>query len=172
MSSRQGFTVPRRRYRVATILLGLAKLGHALWFFGNLYELVVKLPDLLASHRRSTKQAISPFGPGSPVRFYAAAVPATFPALLAAVVAGWDDRSSRRWLVMAAACSVSGAAVTAYLVPAVNKKLFFGTRAFTAEEEKNLLRTWYRINAVRLAVTGAAWLAARETKSRLTRATS
>lgn len=156
------------RHRVAGRLLGLAQLGHANWFFGNLYEAIVQVPDLLASYRRSTDQAMSPVGPGSPVRYYAATVPATFPALIAAAVVAWDDRRSRPWLITAAACSVSGAALTAYLVPTVNMKLFFGTQAPTTAEQQHLLRTWYRFNTARLAVTGAAWLAAGKARSRLT----
>jgi hypothetical protein len=155
------------RYRVASSLLGLAQLGHAQWFFGNLYEAVVKVPDLLASRGRGTDPPLSPVGPGSPVRYYAAAVPATFPAVIAAAVAGWDNRSSRPWLVTAAACSVCGAAVTAYLVPAVNLKLFFSNQELTATEREDLLRTWYRASALRLAATGVAWLAAGRARSRL-----
>lgn len=61
------------RHRVAVGLLALAQVGHAQWFLGNLYEAIVKVPDLLARHdagsNRDGKGALSPFGPGSPVRY-------------------------------------------------------------------------------------------------------
>jgi hypothetical protein len=158
--------VAPRRHRIAARVLGLAQLAHAHWFFGNLYEAVVKIPDLLASQARSSEQAMSPSGPGSPVRYYAAAAPATLPALVVAAVVGWSDRSRRPWLVAAAACSISGIASTAYLVRTVNVRLFFTNQTLTADEQETLLRTWYRINAVRLATTAGAWLTIQMAKSR------
>lgn len=160
---------PPRRRRLAAALPGLTQLGHAHWFFGNLYEAVVKIPDRLASHDspRGSEGAVSPFGPGSPVRYYAAAAPATSPAVIAAAVLGWGNRSSRPWLVSAVACSVLGSAATAYLVRAINLKLFFNAEPLAAAEQEVLLRTWYRVNAVRLVLAGAAGVSAHQAKSRL-----
>jgi hypothetical protein len=39
----------RPRRRVLVVLLALAVLGHAHWFFGNLYEAVVLIPQFAAS---------------------------------------------------------------------------------------------------------------------------
>lgn len=142
---------------VAARALGLARWGHAQWFFGNLYEAIVRVPDHLATHTGPT----SPAGRGSPVRYYALATPATLPALAVGVVAGWRDRGSRPWLVTAAACSVAGFALTGYLVRNVNLRLFFGDTELSATERDDLLRTWYRINGARMAATGGAWLAVR-----------
>ena len=85
-----------RGNRVAVRVLQLAQLGHAQWLFGNLYEAVVKVPDLLATRARGRVPAMSPTDPGSPMRYYAA--PATAPAVVAAAVVGRSDRSSRPWL--------------------------------------------------------------------------
>ncbi|MET9019556.1 anthrone oxygenase family protein [Actinopolymorpha sp. NPDC004070] len=157
-----------RRRRLTGRLLTLAQLGHAHWFFGNLYEAVVRVPDRLAAGAEC-ERAHSPLGPGSPLRYYVPAVPATFPASLAAVWSGWDDcPESRRWLVVAASCSISGAAVTAVLVP-LNLRLFFATEQSPAAEREELLRTWYRLNALRLATTAAAWIATRQAAARITR---
>jgi hypothetical protein len=150
-------------------MVGLAQLAHVHWFFGNLYEAVVKVPDLLASRRRVNEQPTPPLKPGSPVLYYAAAAPATLPPLLVASVTGWDDRGSRRWLLISAVCSSIGVATTAHLVRAINIKMFFSARALTEKEEEDLLRSWYRFNAVRLAAIGGAWLAARKARSRLAR---
>ena len=139
-------------------VLGVAEFAHAQWFFGNLYEAVVRVPDLLAEQPVTT----SPFGHGSPVRYYAAAVPGTFPAVLAAAVGSRRDRAS---LLAAAACSVAGAGITGYLVRTVNRRLFFGAETLTPEERDDLLRTWYRLNSVRLAAIAAAWLATHSARS-------
>lgn len=158
---------PRRR--IAAALLGLTQLGHAHWFFGNLYEAVVKVPDRLASHDspRGSERAMSPLGPRSPVRYYAAAAPATSPAVIAAAVLGWDNRSSRPWLVTAVTCSILGSAATAYLVRAINLKLFFSAEPLAAAEQEVLLRRWYRVNAVRLVLAATASASAHQAKSRL-----
>ena len=44
-----------------------ARLGQAAWFFGNLYEAVVGMPQLLADVR-SESERTGPLGTGSPVR--------------------------------------------------------------------------------------------------------
>lgn len=156
------------RRRVAVALCGLAQLGHAHWFFGNLYEAIVKVPDRLAlSVHTDVEQAVSPLGPGSPVRYYAAAAPATLPAVLAAGVFGWDDRNSRAMLAAAAGCSILGGAAGAYLVRAVNMRLFFDPQPLAEGERDTLLRTWYLVNGARLVVTGAAGLAAHKARARL-----
>lgn len=154
------------RRHAAAAFLGIAGVGHAHWFFGNLYEAVVKVPHKLAS-QRSAGAATSPFAPGSPLLYYVPALPATFPAVLVALVLGWHNRESRSWLVGGAVCSLSGVAATAYLVRAVNLKLFFSTQSLTEEEQRALLRTWYQVNVFRLVVSGGAWLAARKALSRL-----
>lgn len=148
--------------RVTNALLGLTQLGHAAWFFGNLYEAVAKVPDRMATGERGT----SPLGPGSPVRYYAAAGPVAVAPLVAAAVL---DRDLRPYLVPAAACSLAAAAATGYLVKTVNLKLFFGTEPVGADERATLLRTWYRVNAVRLGLAGAALAAAGIARARLPR---
>jgi hypothetical protein len=65
-------TFPDRR-RCASCWTTAACLGQAMWFFGNLYEGVVGMPQLLAAARpfRSPGLVTS----GSPLRYYAPAVP-------------------------------------------------------------------------------------------------
>jgi len=145
--------------------LGLAELGHAQWFFGNLYEAVVRVPDLLAEHRAP----MSPLAPGSPVRYYTTAMPASLPVVLAAAVASRRDRGSRPWLLAAAACSLAGVGITAYLVRTVNRPLFFDTGTITPKQRDELLRTWHRLNTVRIGTAAAAWLATHAARARLAR---
>lgn len=157
----------RRRRGMTAALLGLAQIGHAHWFFGNLYEATVKVPGHLASRNSSssTERGLSLFGPGSPTRYYVPAVPVTFPAAVAALISGWTSRNGRWWLVATAACSISGGVATTYLVRTVNMKLFFNAQPLATSEREALLRTWYRINAFRLVVGGGAWLSAQKARS-------
>lgn len=160
-----------RRLRAAADLLAVAQLGHAHWFFGNLYEAVVKVPELQARQRshRGDEPALSPFGRGSPVRYYALTAPAWIPAVLAAVPVGWTARESRAWLGASAVCSAVGGAATVYLVRSVNLKLLFSSQRHTHAERTRLLRTWYRVNAVRILAAGGAWFAAHQARERLSR---
>jgi hypothetical protein len=46
------------------------------------------------------------------------------------------------------------------VVTKVNKRLFFDEDPPSPTERKVLLRRWYRLNAVRIALVGTAWVAA------------
>lgn len=151
-----------RRSRVGRVL-GLAELGHAQWFFGNLYEAVVRVPDLLADR----PGPMPVLGRGSPVRYFAVSLPGTLPAVLAAAVASRRDRAVRPWLLTAAACSLAGLGLTGYLVRTVNRSLFFGAEELTPEQRADLLRTWHRLNSVRLVTAAGALLATRTARARL-----
>lgn len=159
------------RHRATARLLGLTQLGHAHWFFGNLYEAIVGVPDLLATNRsrRRSDRSASPLAPGSPVRYYVAAAPVTFPAACIAAALGWDERRNRPWLVAAAACSIAGVTSTIYLVRAVNLRLFFSAEPLDAGERGRLLRSWYRVNVARIVLTGATSVAAHKARSDLSR---
>src|SRR6478672_11427987 len=96
-----------RRERIAQRLLGIAEFSHAHWFFGNLYEAVVKVPHRVAASEASRELPRSPFGAGSPGRYYAPVAPLNAPAAIAALVAGWNHANSRPWLLVAAASSTT-----------------------------------------------------------------
>jgi hypothetical protein len=157
----------RRRGRVAASLSALARFGYAQWFFGNLYEAVVKIPDRLAQDYEpagADRRLESLFSPGSPVRYYLPAGPITMVASVAALAASRDTSIDRRWLAASTACALSGGIATAYLVRAVNLKLFIAGHTLTRAEQDVLLRTWYRLNAFRLAAAGGAWLASQRAR--------
>lgn len=158
-----------RRKRVAD-LLTVAQLGYAHWFFGNLYEAVVRVPDRLAGDYTpgaEDRRLASVLAVGSPVRYYLPGIPAVLGATLAALVAGWTSRADRPWLGATALSTLAGIAATGYLVVAVNRKLFVAGQALTQAEQDRLLRIWYRLNVVRLVSTGCAWLMAGRLASRL-----
>ncbi|GAA4534653.1 anthrone oxygenase family protein [Mycobacterium paraffinicum] len=146
-------------------VLGLAQLGHAHWLFGNIYEAVVKIPDRLAAEPRAAAPAGSSprsslLAPGSPLRYYAPAAPITVATTAAAVSKGWEIDDARRWLAVTAGCSIAGLGVTGYLIRAVNLAVMFATTPPPPEERDRLIRTWYRLNLVRIAAAGGALFAA------------
>jgi hypothetical protein len=147
----------RPRRRVLVVLLALAVLGHAHWFFGNLYEAVVLIPQFAASpEQRLPISAGGILAPGSPVLYYAPMVPLTVPAALAALAVGWRfGREVRGKLLGAAVLSVSAALLTAYIVTRLNFPLFFDPSTGVARLEV-LLRRWALLNYVRVGLVGAA----------------
>jgi hypothetical protein len=145
-----------RRDVVTDRLLGAAEFTHAHWFFGNLYEALVRIPDRVAASEASAELPRSPFGTGSPGRYYAPVAPLNVPLACAALVAGWNRPGSRPWLIVAAASSAVGGAATAYLLRSVNPKLFFSPQPLSAARRKPLLTKWYRVHAIRLAASAIA----------------
>src|SRR6185437_4283003 len=125
MSDGNGSKPAARRARSTVTLLELAQLAHAQWFFGNVYEAVVKIPGLLAhSADGPTDRATSVLGSGSPVRYYAPAAPVAVASTLGAGITARGNARGRRWLAISTGCWAFGAALTAYLVRNVNLKLF------------------------------------------------
>lgn len=159
-----------RRLVLTARLLDIAQLGHAQWLFGNIYEAVVKIPERLSLEANDEADARinagpkSVVGPGSPVRYYAPVAPVTLASTAAAVVAGWGAEGARRWLTIAAGCSVSGVALTAYLISAVNLKVMFAAKPPPPAERDARIRLWYRLNIVRIAAAGGALFAAHRAK--------
>ena len=145
-----------RRRAAADRLLRAAELTHAHWFFGNLYEGVAKIPHRVAGSAPSPELPRSPFGAGSPGRYYAPVAPLNVPVVIAATVTSWNRPRRRPWLVLAAASSVVGGAATAYLLRSVNPKLFFSPEPLDTELRTPLLATWYRVHAVRLAASAVS----------------
>ncbi|WP_367129727.1 anthrone oxygenase family protein [Saccharothrix sp. HUAS TT1] len=138
----------------------LARLGQAHWFFGNLYEAAVDVPRLVADAEREPRL----LGPGSPLRYYAPAAPVTVAATGAALVEAWRSGGDRRAVATSAAGTLVAAGLTGYLVRAVNLRLLRGGTPPGADERRRLLRTWHRLNLVRLAALAVAALALRRSR--------
>jgi hypothetical protein len=154
-----------RRDLLTDRLLGVAEFSHAHWFFGNLYEVLVKIPHRVAAAEASRELPRSPFGAGSPGRYYAPIAPINAPAAIAALVAGWKHADSRPWLIVAAASSTTGAAVTAYLLRSINPDLFFSPQPLSEMRRNPLLKRWYRVHALRLAASAVALAAIHEART-------
>ena len=147
------------RTRLADGLLAGAEFTHAHWFFGNLYEALVKIPHRVASAEPTSELPRSPLGAGSPGRYYVPLAPLNLPMAAASLLAGWKQADRRSWLILATASSAAGAGATAYLLRSVNPKLFFGPRPLGEAEREPLLRRWYRLHAVRIATSAISLFA-------------
>jgi hypothetical protein len=121
----------KQQKRIAT-LLAIAQLGYAHWFFGNLYEAVVRIPERLANDYepgKDDRRLATVFSSGSPVRYYLPGIPVLIGATLSAVLAGWRRRNDRPWLAVLAMSTLSGFIATIRLVRTVNLKLFIAGQA-------------------------------------------
>lgn len=143
------------------MLLNIARVGQAEAFFGNVYEAVVKVPHWFA-HERSLVGRPR-LRAGDPTLYFVPMGPVTLAASVGALVAGGHDR---RWLATSTAASAAAGLVTAYVVTQVNKRLFLDAEAPPPDERDVLLRRWYRLNAVRIALVGTAWFAAEKARAR------
>ncbi|GAA1662698.1 DUF1772 domain-containing protein [Fodinicola feengrottensis] len=135
----------------------VAQFGLTAWFFGNLYEAVVGMPQLLAD--------APPRGllkPGSPVRYYAPLAPVMLAATTATVVDRWRDNKPAA--VATAVSTASAVALTAYLVRTVNIRLI-REDTLSANEQAHLVSRWHRLNAVRLAALTVALITLRRPKT-------
>ena len=144
-------------------MLVIAQFGYAQWFFGNLYECVVRVPNRLAEDGGLG----SVLSAGSPVLYYLPGVVLIVGATLAALVVGWKSRRECRRLTILALTVLAGLIAPAYLVWTVNLKLFITGHWVPPVERSRLLAMWYRVNAVRLVTTACAWIMAAHIRSRL-----
>jgi hypothetical protein len=131
-------------------------LGHAHWFFGNLYEGLVLAPGWASVAGGPLEVAGGVLAEGSPVRYYIPITPLTVLVTAAAALAGWRARSpAGRMLLAGLTLTVAGAAVTGYMVGQINLDLFFD--AATAPDRREALADrWVLWNYVRLATVGGA----------------
>ncbi|MHA6621864.1 anthrone oxygenase family protein [Pseudonocardia sp. DLS-67] len=135
-----------------------AELGLAHWFFGNLYEEVVRMPARIADQPPTG----GAFAPGSPVRYYVPAAPVTLATTLACVATGWHRRADRPALTAAALLTATGAVLTGHLVRSVNLPLLDAARRpADPAERRRLVGHWHRVNRVRLVAVAAAVVALR-----------
>ncbi|CAM4272066.1 DUF1772 domain-containing protein [Kibdelosporangium persicum] len=145
--------------KVHRIVLGAARIGQAQMLFGNLYEAVVKVPHVFAHHRELAEPGAM-LRPGSPTLYFLPAAPVTIGASVAALASGWRDTNRRPWLAASTATTVAAGLVTAYVVPAIGRPLFFAAQPPPPRKRDVLLRRWYRLNAIRIAAAAVAWYTA------------
>jgi Domain of unknown function (DUF1772) len=151
-----------RRSSLAAVLPTIGQLACAHGFFGNLYEAIVRVPHRLSADHDTIdgdQRLPSLFSQGSPVRYYLPGAPISVGATFAALLTRRRDPHDRRWLGAAASALVVSSALTAHLIRNVNIKLFVAGHPITPHERDRLLRSWYRLNTIRVVALGAAWVA-------------
>ncbi len=158
--------------RLPDAALAVAQFGLAQTFFGNLYEAVARIPDRLAHERvlavpaGGTVSLPVMLRSGSPVRYHLPTGQLVLGATVTALVSGRHGAPERRRrAAVSAAGTLVAAASTAYVVRSINVPLFFTADAPPPVQREVLLRRWYALNALRMAVTALAWLAARRARS-------
>ena len=138
-----------------------ARLGQLAWLFGNLYEAVVGMPQLLGDAQ--AERAPSLLNAGSPMRYYAPVAPLALGATTVTLVESWRDGSDQRLITTAAGSTAVATALSAYLIRTVNAPLLAPAEPLPDGPRRRLIRTWHRTNAVRLvalvaSVTALLWL--------------
>lgn len=138
----------------------LARLSHTQWFFVNLYEAVVRMPDRLAEqHDSPTRPARrGPLGRGSPARYHVPAVPIVLGSALAAAATTTRRGPGQNAAVVAAASSMCATALSGYLIRTVNLRLFDDGPPIAEDERHRLVTRWHAVNRARLALLAVGTL--------------
>jgi Domain of unknown function (DUF1772) len=136
-----------------------ASLGQVSWFFGNLYEAVVDMPQLLLDARQQRRPGL--MRAGSPLRYYAPAAPLTIAATTATLIDSWRSGGDRSMIVAAAVNTAAAVALTGYLVRTVNVRLLSGAMPLDSAERRRMIRIWHRTNGLRLTAVAGAWFTLR-----------
>ena len=134
-----------------------ARLGQTAWYYGNLYETVVGMPQLLLEAR--AERAPSLLGPGSPVRYYVGVAPLALGATTVSLVASWRSGEDRRLIVVTAGSIAVAVLLSAHLIRSVNVPLLISHESLGERDERRLVRTWHGVNAVRLVALAGARIA-------------
>ncbi|WP_232667149.1 anthrone oxygenase family protein [Pseudonocardia sp. TRM90224] len=136
-----------------TVLLTIARAANAHWFFGNLYEELVRMPDRLADEHDSGRARLP-----SPVRYYVPALPALVGGAVAAAVTGRRG-PARGALATAAVSTVAGVGLTGFVVRTVIFRLIDDGPPLEQAERERLITRWHRVNRVRLVLAAVAAIA-------------
>ncbi len=159
----------RSRTGLAAVLIAVALLGVAQWFFGNLYEAVVTAPNWRVGFEYEALTGRSQ-GAGRPFHYY---VPTTWVAavlLWVATALSWRSHPrARRWLAAASLATLAALLLTAYIVTQLNLRLFFGPPVHDAESVRPLMERWQALNGARAAILGIALAATSEALRRVHR---
>jgi hypothetical protein len=143
-----------RRSRLISVLLALALLGVAQWFFGNLYEAVVTAPNWRVGFEYEAITGRSQ-NADRPIRYY---VPTTWVAVVllwAATILGWRAMpDAKRWLAVGSASSVAAVALSVYIITQLNLRLFYIGPVREIESVRPLMERWQILNWVRVSIVG------------------
>jgi hypothetical protein len=136
----------------------LALLLLAQWFFGNLYEAIALVPNLmpLIALKSRAGEALFKTKARSPIAYY---VPASALALLLlavlTIMALLRHGAGAPYILSACGFVFAGGALTVYIVRSVNLELFFEPPADLVRAGR-LLSKWRMLNYIRLTLSLAA----------------
>jgi Domain of unknown function (DUF1772) len=131
-----------------------ARLGQAAWFFGNLYEGLVGVPQLLYDAR--AQRAPGLIAPGSPIRYFAPVAPLAFGATTVSLARSFRSGGDRRLITTTVVSTASAAALSAYLIGSVNVRLLSSDNPLSDHDRYQMVATWHTMNAVRLVALAVA----------------
>lgn len=141
-------------------LVGFALATHAMWFFGNLYEQLLLVPNGVVATAAQVAAYNAFFAVTQPIVFY---VPVTQLGFVATAIAAWLARGRgpvARRLGLAALLSALGLGLTAWIVVRYNLRLWLGdVTRFTDADVQAMVVRWGAWNAARLLVVGVAAIA-------------
>lgn len=132
----------------------VGQVGQAAWLFGNLYEGVVGMPQLLTDARPHRRPGL--LTSGSPVRYFAPVAPMAVGATGTTLVRCWRAGGDRRLIAAAAGGAGVALALSGYLIRVVNLPLLRGSVPLTDPARRQLTASWHRANAVRLVALAVA----------------
>jgi hypothetical protein len=134
----------------------------AQWFFGNLYEAVVFVPNLMPFFELTSQsgEALFKSKKRSPIVYY---VPGGLLAVvlaptLAAISLG-EGRPGTAYIFASCGLLFVGLGITFYVVRGINLDLFFKPQS-DLNRTRKLLHAWTVLNYVRLTVAAASLIAA------------
>ena len=146
-----------RIIRLAATLLMLAVAGLGQWFFGNLYEAVVMVPNWRVGFVYEAMTSRPQYEAGSPMRYYVPTTQVAIVLLWAASLLAWRAvPEARRWLGLGSLLALAATVLTIYIVTQLNLRLFFGDRPLALSEAAPLMRQWALLNDARLVLVGSA----------------
>jgi Domain of unknown function (DUF1772) len=137
-------------------LTRLAQFGQAAWFFGNLYEGLVGMPQLLADAGAARDRGL--LNVGSPVRYFAPVAPLAVGASAFDLISRWrSNEDGDRHLVAVTGTTITIAVgISVYLIRVVNIALLTHNGPLPPARRRQLVRTWQRLNTVRLVCLAIA----------------
>ena len=131
-----------------------ARLGQAAWLFGNLYEGMIGMPQVLADAR-----SVRPAGllaEGSPVRYFVPVAGIALAPTGITLTQSWRTGADRRLIAATATCLGVALVLSAYLIRTVNVPLLAGHGPLDEPDRGRLVRLWHRGNVVRVVALAVA----------------
>ncbi len=142
-------------FRAVSRLFRFALFGLALWFFGNLYEEVVLMPNWVAASLDTLRAYTRYFAVVIQYHYY---VPITQLAVLVLLVLAYrfELHPLRPALRRAGWWGLAGVALTVPIVVFLNTQLFLGDLSLTEADAHRLGWYWLGGNLLRLGCVGAS----------------